>query len=217
MGYYFQDDMWEALKTQPLKVRREVVEAICLLFFEGDERELKGVSQSLFTAFKGRVSLSRTRSQAKRKHDADKAAANNEQCDECVGHTSTHKTGTNSDFAIKEGEGEREVETDVSTKPPKPSAAICEQAVAHLNAKTGSQYRPNARKTARLVAARVNEGFTAEDFAAVIDCKAAEWSKDPKMAKFLRPETLFSEKFEGYLNQARLEARRDDRFSKYRD
>ena len=44
------------------------------------------------------------------------------------------------------------------------------------------------------------EGYTVEDFVAVIDKKCAEWLHDPKMRAYLRPETLFGSKFEGYLN-----------------
>jgi len=47
----------------------------------------------------------------------------------------------------------------------------------------------------------VNDGFTLEDFKTVIDKKCADWLNDAKMCKFLRPETLFGPKFEGYLNE----------------
>ena len=52
-----------------------------------------------------------------------------------------------------------------------------------------------------MIKARINEGFTIDDFKKVIDIKTAEWKDDPKMSKYIRPETLFSNKFEGYLNQ----------------
>jgi hypothetical protein len=35
----------------------------------------------------------------------------------------------------------------------------------------------------------------------VIDKKAKQWKDNPDMCKFLRPETLFGTKFEGYLNE----------------
>lgn len=35
----------------------------------------------------------------------------------------------------------------------------------------------------------------------MIDIKTAEWLHNPKMNKYLRPETLFGTKFESYLNQ----------------
>ena len=39
-----------------------------------------------------------------------------------------------------------------------------------------------------------------KDFYRVIDIKSSQWL-DNDMCKFLRPETLFSNKFEGYLNE----------------
>ena len=73
--------------------------------------------------------------------------------------------------------------------------------IDYLNSKIGTHYRATTRKTQSLIKARVNEGFTVDDFKIVIDNKAAEWSKDERMSKYLRPETLFGTKFESYLNQ----------------
>lgn len=72
--------------------------------------------------------------------------------------------------------------------------------IEYLNSKSGKNYRTSGAKTQDLINARLNEGFTLEDFYKVIDIKVAEW-KGNDMDKFLRPETLFSNKFEGYLNQ----------------
>lgn len=73
--------------------------------------------------------------------------------------------------------------------------------VDYLNQKLGTHYKPTTPKTVSLIERRLNEGFTVEDFKKVIDVKYEEWKDDEKMSKFLRPETLFSNKFEGYLNQ----------------
>ncbi|MCM3180215.1 phage replisome organizer N-terminal domain-containing protein [Cytobacillus horneckiae] len=73
--------------------------------------------------------------------------------------------------------------------------------VNYLNNAASSNYRSTTKKTKDLIKARYNEGFTEEDFKRVIDIKTAEWIKDEKMNKFLRPETLFGTKFESYLNQ----------------
>ena len=35
----------------------------------------------------------------------------------------------------------------------------------------------------------------------MLDIKSSQWLNDSKMEKFLRPETLFGTKFEGYLNE----------------
>lgn len=72
--------------------------------------------------------------------------------------------------------------------------------VEYLNQKTNSSYRPNTPKTVSLIKARLSEGFTVDDFKKVIDIMTSEW-KGTDMEKFLRPETLFGTKFEGYLNR----------------
>lgn len=73
--------------------------------------------------------------------------------------------------------------------------------VDYLNTKTDSKYKSSTKKTKDLINARYNEGFTLEDFKQVIDNKTAEWLNDSQMNKYLRPETLFGNKFESYLNQ----------------
>ena len=40
-----------------------------------------------------------------------------------------------------------------------------------------------------------------EDFKKVIDWKVSQWTGNKEMEKYLRPETLFGTKFEGYLNE----------------
>ena len=71
----------------------------------------------------------------------------------------------------------------------------------YLNEKIGARYSAKSSKTQTLINARMNEGFTLEDFKTVIDKKCNDWLKDTKMSKYLRPETLFGTKFEGYLNE----------------
>lgn len=77
---------------------------------------------------------------------------------------------------------------------------LYENIITYLNEVTKKNFRKNSNKTIRLINARLNEGFCEEDFYKVIDVKANQWIKTD-MQKFLRPETLFSNKFEGYLNE----------------
>src|SRR5699024_2121209 len=73
--------------------------------------------------------------------------------------------------------------------------------INYLNDVADKNYRSTTRKTKDLIKARWNEGFVVEDFKKVIDIKSEEWKNDAKMSKFIRPDTLFGTKFEGYLNQ----------------
>ncbi|WP_100002713.1 conserved phage C-terminal domain-containing protein [Staphylococcus pseudintermedius] len=72
--------------------------------------------------------------------------------------------------------------------------------IDYLNKQTDKQYKPTTKKNQTVIRARTDEGFTLDDFKKVIDNKVAEW-KGTDMEKYLRPETLFGTKFEGYLNQ----------------
>jgi uncharacterized phage protein (TIGR02220 family) len=77
------------------------------------------------------------------------------------------------------------------------------QIVEYLNEQAGKQYRPNGGGTQRLILARWREGWRLPDFQNVILYKSRQWGRDPKMMGFLRPETLFSNKFESYLQEAK--------------
>jgi uncharacterized phage protein (TIGR02220 family) len=72
--------------------------------------------------------------------------------------------------------------------------------IDYLNKKSGKNYRAGASKTSSLITSRLNENYTLDDFKHVIDVKTQEWI-NTDMEKYLRPETLFSGKFEGYLNE----------------
>ena len=73
--------------------------------------------------------------------------------------------------------------------------------IGYLNEICGTNYRPNSRTTKGLIQARMNDGYTVDDFKTVIYKKAKQWKNDARMCQYLRPETLFGSKFEGYLNE----------------
>lgn len=75
--------------------------------------------------------------------------------------------------------------------------------IEHLNAKANKAYKATTAKTKTLILARKKEGFGLDDFKKVIDTKAKEW-RGTEMDKYLRPETLFGTKFEGYLNESMI-------------
>ncbi len=76
------------------------------------------------------------------------------------------------------------------------------QIIDYFNQVCGTNYKYQSKATADMVNARLNDGFTVQDFYTVIDKKHAEWSNDSKYCKYLRPETLFRPShFESYLNQ----------------
>lgn len=76
-----------------------------------------------------------------------------------------------------------------------------ETIINYLNEKAGTSFKHTTKRTQEFIRARYNERFTTADFKTVIDIKVDEWLHDPEFNRYLRPETLFSPKFESYLNQ----------------
>jgi len=76
--------------------------------------------------------------------------------------------------------------------------------VSYLNEKAGTKYRHTSSKTQTAIHARLKDGFSLDDFKTVIDKKSKEWI-GTEFEKYLRPETLFGPKFEGYLNGKQTE------------
>lgn len=76
------------------------------------------------------------------------------------------------------------------------------QIIGHLNEVLGTSYRDTSEATRRKINARFGEGYTVEDFRLVIDHMKEKWS-GTEQADYLRPETLFGAKFEGYLQSAK--------------
>ena len=79
---------------------------------------------------------------------------------------------------------------------------VMSEIIGYLNKVTGKNFKANTADTKKHITARLREGFTLEDFKAVIDIKTKQWLHDDHMKSYLRPQTLFGTKFEGYLNEA---------------
>nr|UVM97173.1 MAG: replication initiator protein A [Bacteriophage sp.] len=75
-----------------------------------------------------------------------------------------------------------------------------EEVIGHLNRRAGTHYKATTANTRKLIKARLKEGFTVDEIKLVIDKKCADWINDRNMVQYLRPETLFGNKFESYLN-----------------
>ncbi len=78
--------------------------------------------------------------------------------------------------------------------------------VEYLNSKTNKNFKHSTKATQRLIDARLNEGFTLDDFKKVIDNKTLSWKgkfdrEGRPLEIYLRPQTLFGTKFESYLNE----------------
>jgi uncharacterized phage protein (TIGR02220 family) len=101
----------------------------------------------------------------------------------------------------------RQTNTEITTKNTTDNIPYVE-IVNYLNQHADRKYSPNTKKTRSCIRARWNEGFRLEDFKLVIEYFCKEW-KGKKFSNgmdgdfYLRPSTLFNEKFDERLNIAR--------------
>lgn len=77
--------------------------------------------------------------------------------------------------------------------------------IRYLNKKAKTNYKPDTKETIKLLKARVNEGFTKKDFLTVVK-NMTFWLEDEKYINAYRPITLFSTKFQSYLNIKRFKS-----------
>jgi len=72
--------------------------------------------------------------------------------------------------------------------------------ISYLNEMTGKSFKL-VTPTKNIIKARWNEGFRLDDFKHVIKTKTDQWVRDKDMCIYLRPHTIFGNKFDSYLNE----------------
>lgn len=72
-----------------------------------------------------------------------------------------------------------------------------------LNDITGKSFRYTDSHLSK-IKSRLREGYSTDDFKSVITAKNNQWGNDESNRMYLRPETLFSPKFDGYLQESKL-------------
>jgi len=75
------------------------------------------------------------------------------------------------------------------------------QIIDYLNEKANKSFKHTAVANKKVIKARWNESYRLDDFKHVIDTKVQQWLTNDEMSQYLRPATLFSNKFDSYLNE----------------
>ena len=255
MHFTFFESYYKSAKYLPDDERLKLYDHICEFMFTDTDEPLEGIAGAVWEAIKpvvqkskrkaeagraGGVSKSKTEANEKQNVSKEEATANKPQANRK--QTASHKDKDKEKEKEKDiyppkpplSEPEKQNESKQKDdpndkKPDKPSSEDVRKVVDHLNAVCGTHYRYDTEATAKHIRARLSEGFTVGDCMRVIDIKHRQWANDPKMAGFLRPQTLFSGNFEGYLNQKEViqtDARgqppagwgeHDDPYAKWRD
>lgn len=129
---------------------------------------------------------------------------------DCASHSANLHNGTTQNAeALPDNKHTNEETTDINPslrkeidKEKKDYKTEISYIISFLNGVLGTRYKATSASTKKHIHARLCEGYTTEDFEKVIASKYAQWGKDARMRMYLRPETLFGNKFEAYLNHA---------------
>lgn len=202
-GFFVQEDFWLAVRGCSRKVQGEVMGALALLFFEGEDSAecLKGTSQSLYYAMRERVLIARTKSNAR---GGDQKG--NQKVDQ-------------NPILLAKSESESEISTyssPISTpqptkKSPTPRALFIGEALKVFTEVTGRACLIPSAEVSFDLTKIFDAGYSIDDVRLVCKQQQAEWGADPKRQKWLRPHTLFGEKFEGYLAAAKAGTAKEER------
>lgn len=224
MGMVIHDDFWAAAQAMPEKQRAPFIYAIVEYRFTGKEPQGSPAWLPTFLVLKGRLDMGDEKSERARKAAnarwgnrpgngdavADAAARAQDDAQARTGAYADADADAHAD-ASSCGNAEVEDEDEYIENPLIPFSEI----VHALNDAAGTRYRASSAKTRRLIHARWAEGYRLPDFLAVIDTMAAEWKGDPEMDKYLRPSTLFSPKFEDYVNRSPKTRKGADGYDEY--
>lgn len=203
-GFTIYKEYYELITLLTEREQQELLLAITKFMFEDIEPTLNDKQTKIFN------NLRRPLEKSKKRSKCGSITKSNENQEENEIETKKNQK----EIKIKSNENQKENEkkthqdvnvivnvndnVDVNVK--KISLEEIKGIVEYLNIKSNSHYKYSTDKTQTLIKARIKDGFTLDDFKIVIDKKCEEWL-GTDFEKFLRPETLFSNKFEGYLNQ----------------
>ena len=204
-GFFVQEDFWLAVRGCSRKVQGEVMGALALLFFEGEDsaESLKGTSQSLYYAMRERVLIARTKSNAR---GGDQK-----------GNQKGNQKGDQNAILLAKSESEistynHPLSTPQPTKgSPTPRALFIGEALKVFTEVTGRACLIPSAEVSFDLTKIFDAGYSIDDVRMVCELKQTEWGADPKRQKWLRPHTLFGEKFEGYLAAAKAGTAKEER------
>ena len=116
----------------------------------------------------------------------------------CTSEENNKCTSANSDNSIYINNNKNYVDRSNNNKEKK-KMEIYSNIIQHFNLKCDKSYKLDSDVFVAYIDALLVKGFSEQDMISVIDQKCKEWT-NTKYAQYLRPSTLFGEKFEIYLN-----------------
>lgn len=185
-------------------IKVEFIEAICKYCLDGEEYTFKSnVSKALFIAIKPTMNSANARYKASvengKKGGRPKKNKNLEKPS-----NNLEKPNHNLDVDVDD-----DVDVDINNTiivENNNLSNVVKEVIDYMNDLAGTNYKATTVKTKKLINARLKEGATVEELKDVVYYKYKEWYEKPFKFQngvssdvYFRPNTLFSNNFEGYL------------------
>jgi len=204
-------DDYQAVRNFSNEDAGKLFHTICRYSLGEEIGDLEGKIQVAFNFFKNRLDKYRKKWEKTRKARiesgklgglAKQANANfAKQNEQTIANLSVNVSDSVSDSVsvndINDSVGVNDIKKKAS--PSVDIITILEDLNKRLKSKKG--FSPLAKFNQNLIKARMSEGYTVENFITVNEKKVKQWLHDPEMSKYLRPATLYGNKFDGYLNE----------------
>lgn len=194
-GFIVYGDVKEVIDELPDTQVAELFRGMVDYFVDGKEPNFDGVLKFVFIPIRQQMDrdaekytekCEKMRANAKKRWSENAIASNGMQLDANDANTNKN-TNTNKD----KNTNTMSAETDASSLP--------SFLIGYLNDKAGTNY--NVTKSVSVqIEGLLADGYSPDQMRTVIDRKCDEWLTDEKMRMYLRPSTLFGEKFSEYVS-----------------
>lgn len=221
----FYRSFYEAAKELPEENRLRFYEALFAYAMDDEDAELTGIENALYIASVPLIDSNKKRYESSLKGGRPKGGAIRENVGNnritAISKPTVSKIKTDGyqnqkpnvyvyDYSYGDGDGDGNGNGSGSSGNTDEVIYLSDSILNYLNSKVGSSYETST-ETADRISALMERGYDLNDMKRVVDKKSAEWLDDNLMAHYLRPSTLFGEKFEEYLQAPEPKQVRDQK------
>lgn len=177
----------------------QLLKGMVTYFNTGAEPNFNGILEFVFIPIRQQMDRDKEKYEAKCEKNRekiqkywDKVKSDTTEYHSIPMYTNATNTDTKTDTNTK-------TDTDTDTESVPDVFSLSRDLVQYLNEKAGTSYKVDGIITDR-IQFLLHSGYNENQLRTVIDKKCAEWLDDSKMRQYLRPSTLFGDKFSEYLN-----------------
>lgn len=198
----FFESYFDAIEDFDDADRLALYDGLMRYVFRGEEPEFGGFKATAWKLIKPNVDKSLKRSRTNRDNAAKATGKATGKATARATEKATVSLGKD-----KEKDKDRDKEKDMDLD--SAGARYAADALEAFNEESGKDVRQLSGTEFAFLASMRENGRTVEDIRRVVRTKRRQWEGDPRMARYLRPSTIFKN-FEDYVNEQEVTERESD-------